>query len=338
MTKINKHIEIVSSSDKYLSSMSSKARGVVKAVLEKYYTNVGITLVNDSEGLEQLIEKNPDLVFTGMKQVPIGKYSPENDEYVWVSGFLEDRGVTVTGSDPGALELELDKTKAKDVIKAANLTTSPYFIAKVGEYTDESQLPFGFPMFLKPHNRGAGTGIDDNSVVRSFDEFLQKMKSLAAESITDVLVERYLSGREFTVGVLWDANKDELMIMPIEQLPIKNERGDCVIGYEMKDAKAETAVGVIEEGEIKQAVISLAQGTFEAVGARDYGRIDIRLDENSVPHFLEVNLIPGMVTASGNFPKAFKINTGRSYDEMLLHIVHLALNRADLSTNATAIL
>jgi len=329
MAKIDKYIEIVSSSKISLSSMSLKSRVMVKKVLEKYYTKVRITLVDDSKGLEQLIEKKPDAVFTGIKRVPLGKYSLENDDYVWVSGFLEHRGIMVTGSGPGALELELDKTKAKDAVKAANLATSPYFIAKVGEYTNESQLLLGFPLFLKPHSRGAGTGIDDDSVVRNFVEFSRKMKSLAGESIKDVLVEKYLSGREFTVAVLRDTNKDKLTIMPIEQLPVKNERGDGVIGHEMKYAKTETPIGIIEEGEIKQAVISLARGAFKAIGARDYGRIDIRLDENNVPHFLEANLIPGMVIASGNFPKAFKINTGQSYDEMLLHIVDLALSRSN---------
>ncbi len=327
MTKIDKHIEIVSSSDSRLSSMSSRSRMMVKEALEQYYTNVGITLVNDSEDLELLIDKNPDLVFTGIKKVPLGKYTTNSKEYVRVSGFLEDRGVAVTGSGPGALELEQDKTKAKDAIKAANLTTSPYFIAKEGEYADESQLPFGFPMFLKPHDRGAGVGIDDDSVVRNFNEFSRKMKSLADESIGDVLVEKYLSGREFTVAVLQSVDNGELMIMPIEQLPVKNERGDGVIGHEMKSSKTETAIGVIEEGEIKQAVISLARDAFKAIGARDYGRIDMRLDENGIPYFLEANLIPGMIKASGNFPKSYELNTGRSYDDMLLHIVALALNR-----------
>ncbi len=329
MTKINKHIEIISSSDKRLSSMSARSRKMVKEVLEQYYTNVGITLVNDSEGLKLLVDENPDLVFTGVIRVPLGKYSPENNKYVWVSGFLEDRGVLVTGSGPNALELELNKAKAKDVIKTASLTTSPYFIAKDGEYTNEPQLPLEFPLFLKPPNRGAGTGIDDDSVVRNFNQFLRKMESLAAESITDVLVEKYLSGREFTVAVLRDAAKDALMIMPIEKIAPTNEHGDKVMGHEMKLTVDDIPFGVIEEDETRRAVIDLARDVFETIGARDYGRIDVRLDENNAPHFLEANLIPSLIDDSGNFPKAYKINTNLSYDEMLLHIVNLAFSRAD---------
>ncbi len=326
MAKTDKHIEIVSSPDKYLSSMYSETREMVKAVLEQYYTNVGITLVNDSEDLEQLIEKNPDLVFTGIKRVPLGKHSSENDEYVWVSGFLEDRGVTVTGSGPGALELELDKAKAKDAIKAASLTTSSYFIAKVGEYTDESQLPFRLPMFLKPHNRGGGTGVDGSSVVRSFAEFLRKMESLAAESITDVLVEKYLPGREFTVAVLRDTNKDGLMIMPIEIIASKNDKGDRILGENTKKEDTEQFFAV-PEGHVRTSVVDLARKAFNALGARDYGRIDIRLDSQGDPSFIEANLIPGV--RHGYFTRAFKINTGRSYDEMILHIVNLALSRSN---------
>lgn len=326
MAKINKHIEIVSSAEKSLSSMSSKSREMVKKVLEKHYTNVGITLVNDSRGLEQLIDKNPDLVFTGIKRVPIGEYDSMNNEYVWVSGFLEDRGVTVTGSGSGAIELELDKIKAKDVVKAAGLTTSPYFIAKVGEYTDESQLPFGFPIFLKPRDRGAGVGIGDDSVVRNFDEFSRKIKSISNDFQGAALAESYLSGREFSVALLKELSLKEFLVMPVEIIAAKNDRGDRILGEETKEENNEQVIAV-PEGRIRELVINLAKETFKALGSRDYGRIDIRLDKNGVPNFLEANLVPSMINDFGNFPKAFKMNTGRNYEEMLLHIVDLAFAR-----------
>jgi len=330
MAKINKHIEIAVTSDKRLSSMSIRSRNMIKDVLERYYKTVNISIVNDSSDLEKLISKNPDLVFSGVKRLPISKYKSEgkgkDKDYVWVSVFLEERGIAVTGSGAVAYNLEQDKTKAKDVVNAAGLTTSPYFTAKKGQYTEESQLPLDFPMFLKPYNRGGGVGIDDDSVVRNFNEFEAKISSLVAKGIPKVLVENFLSGREFTVAVLRDEDGDELKAMPVEKIPEMNERGDRLMGHAMKSTTDEIPIGVIKEGKLKEAVSNLARRSFKAIGARDYGRIDIRLDENGAPSFLEANLLPSMIDGSGNFPKAFCQNTGRSYDDMLLHIANLAFS------------
>lgn len=334
MKKIKKHIEIVASTTDGLGSMSLKSRTMIKKVLERYYTNVNISIVNNLQDLKHLAEKKPDLVFVGTKKVPTEEHSSDNDEYVWLPDFLEDRSIAVTGSTSGVLKIEQDKAIAKDIMTTAGLATSSYFLARHGQYNDLSQLPLEYPLFLKPYDRGGGFGIGDDSVVRNFGEFDMKMKSLDTDSVSIVLVEKYLPGRELTVAVLQDIDSGELAVMPIEQLPVANENGDRVIGRKMKSAKAETATGAIEEGEVKQVVIDLAREAFIALGARDYGRIDIRLDENNVPHFLEANLIPSLIDGSGNFPKSFILNTGSSYDEMLLQIVNLALERATVQVPA----
>jgi D-alanine-D-alanine ligase len=101
----------------------------------------------------------------------------------------------------------------------------------------------------------------------------------------------------------------------------------------MKSSKEETAVATVAEGIVKASVTRLAKDVFVAIGGRDYGRIDIRLDKNNVPHFLEVNLIPSIINGSGNFQKACLINIGLDYDGMLLQIVELAFARSQAKQN-----
>lgn len=329
MKKIEKYIEIVSCKSNRLSSMSSKSRMAIKKVLEKYYANVNISIVNNLYDLEQLAEKKPDLVFLGTKRVPVKEHSSDNDDFVWPPDFLEERGIAVTGSSSDALKIEQDKTKAKNIMINAGLATSEYFLARQGQYTDSSKLPLKYPLFLKPFDLGGGFGVDDDSVVRNFEEFDIKMKSLATDSVSSVLVEKYLPGKEITVAVLQTIDNAGLLVMPIERIIPINEKGDKVTNYEIESIGEDIKLKAVEDDEIKQAVVNLARDAFIAIGARDYGRIDIMLDENNTPHFLEANLIPSLISSAANFPTAYTLKTNKSYDELLLQIVELAFNRAE---------
>jgi D-alanine-D-alanine ligase len=328
MAKINKHIEIVSSSVGALSSMSKKSYEMIHAALSKYYVQVGVSIVNTEDDLNLLVNKKPDVVFLGAKRIPKDSNNDNRKEYIWLSDFLESKNIPYTGSRASAHQLDHFKDKAKNVVRDAGLGTSKYFIASQGEFTQESQLALEFPLFIKPPRLGGGLGIGPDSVVRNFDEFTKKIASLDDAFQSNALVEEYLSGREFTVAILQTADRSSLQVLPIEMLPEKNALGDRVIGHAMKSAKAETAVGAVLAGEVKEAVMSLAKGVFIAIGARDYGRIDIRLDKDGTPCFLEANLIPSIINGSGNFQKACLINIGLDYEPMLLHITKLALTRA----------
>ncbi len=80
-------------------------------------------------------------------------------------------------------------------------------------------------------------------------------------------------------------------------------------------------------GYLRDQICVLALDIFHTLGASDYGRIDIRLDEFGTPHFLEANLLPSLIAGYGSFPKACLLNNNLDYDSMLLNIVNLALNR-----------
>src|ERR1035437_9123773 len=106
MAKINRHIEIVRSTKNGLSSMNEASCDAIFAVLTKHYTEVGIKIVNNLSDFEAVIERQPDLVFLGMKFVPLDdSLSLQDTGKLWISDYLDECGIAYTGSGQKAHEL-----------------------------------------------------------------------------------------------------------------------------------------------------------------------------------------------------------------------------------------
>jgi D-alanine-D-alanine ligase len=326
MVKINQHIEIVSSTCKGLSSMSQISRDGARAVLSRHYREVGITIVNDLSDLEALVASQPDLVFLGMDFVPAdSNLGIHEAAKVWLADYLELRGIAHTGSKSISYELEHDKPTAKRCILAADLATSPFYVAKCDEPLTRDNIDLSFPLFVKPTNKGGGMGIDSDSVAHDFEQLQLKVQSIAENLRSDSLIEEYLPGREFSVAILKDENSADYEIMPIELIAQPNDHGVRMLSKQVKSDNTECAIEVTDKI-IKECVTKLAINVFYALGARDYGRIDIRMDKYGIPQFLEANLIPSLMNSYGSFPKACLLNIGMDYEDMLLSIVRLGLS------------
>lgn len=329
--KIQSHIEIVRSTSPSLSSMGKKSSDMIQAVLERRYSNVETTVVNNLSDLDNLVSRRPDLVFLGMKNIP-ATTSPaqKRPTKIWLSSYLEANGINYTGSVGAAIALDFDKPAAKRVVKTAGLNTSSYFVARAGQYRNGAELPLAFPLFVKPPNTGGGKGVGADSVVRDFAGFQQKVQSIATNFQSDSLVEEYLPGREFSVAILEDGNSAEPIAMPVELITEQNAQGDRILGQNIKSADTERIIAITDAG-IRDDVAALAMSAFDALGARDYGRIDIRLDAQNIPHFLEANLIPGVADHdfTSYFTRACQINQGMDYETMILSIVELGLSRGE---------
>jgi D-alanine-D-alanine ligase len=327
MKKINKRIEIVSSSVLGLSSMSNRSRLAARAALAKYYSHVGITLVDSLADLDSLVATRPDLVFLGMKHVPrdasLGRHDPNK---VWLSEYLEQHDIAYTGSDRAAHELEQDKSLSKQLMVEAGVATSPFTVARQGRALSVHEIRPQFPVFIKPIDRGGGAGIDAASLANNFEELQAKVESISTRLKADSLIEEYLPGREFSVAILKEMFTEEYVAMPLEQIAPPDANGNRFLSAQIKTGDVETHK-VVTDTRIRNAVNELALKAFQALGARDYGRIDIRLDRYGVPHFLEGNLIPSLIKDYGNFPKACQLELSLGYENMLLRIVDLALQR-----------
>jgi len=324
---INKHIEIVCSTEIVLSSMSRESRDAILAVLSQHYDNVGITIVNNLSDLEALVERKPDLVFLGMKFIPVNPLLGLQDpDKIWINQYLGEHEIVCTGSNYLAHELELNKPLAKQCAIDAGLNTSQFYVSKQNQLQTIEDITLTFPLFIKPTNRGGGLGVDINSMVHNFEQLQSKVRSITTDFQSDSLIEEYLPGREFSVAILKDEHSAEFSVMPIELVAEADEQGMRLLSGEVKSSNTEVVLEVTNKA-IRSKVCALAMNVFHALGARDYGRIDIRLDESGTPQFLEANLIPSLISGYGSFPKACVLNIDMDYEPMILSIVRLALTR-----------
>lgn len=323
MQKIQKHIEIVRSDTSGLSSLSRASANAIQTTLARSYSHVSISSINTHAELAQLKHRRPDLVFLGMKFLPmdysLGKTDPNK---LWISAYLDRHGIRYTGSNAEAAQFDQDKSLAKKRVNQSGLNTSQFFITNPATLPQAHRLPFSYPLFIKPPKMGGGEGVDEQSVAHTYAEFCIKVESIAARHQSNSLVEEYLTGREFSVALLTDEPSGELQMMPLELSSQTNERGERMLSQAVKSANAET-VHAVKDPAVRAEVSQLAAGVFAALGARDYGRIDIRFSQGGEPQFLEANLIPSLIDGYGSFPKACQLNIGLGYEDMLLQIVRL---------------
>ena len=325
--KIQRHIEIVVTNTVGLNIMIKSSVEAVRKSLSKKYTNVSVTRIKCQKDLDELIQRKPDLVFSGVKYLGFDDKSKKrySKNKIWLSSVLKKHGINHTGSEVQALELDINKVKAKMALSKKHIPTADFFTVFPGQSISKSLLPIGFPLFIKPIYEGGGKGIDECSLVRNFNEFTKKILHLHREVNAEVLVEKYLPGREFTVGIINNLATNKLDAFPVELIPQVNSRGDSFLGKKDKQEDNELVVS-IEERKLFKKVSQFAKKSFRALGARDYGRIDIRMDQNNRLYFLEANLVPGL--NGGYFTRAFGMVQKETFSQMINSLASLAMNRA----------
>lgn len=304
--------------------MSRSSQLTVQAALRKQYTKVMITVVDDTNDLKNLASKRPDLVVPGMKILKLDPSKGFGDNSkIWLSDFLNENGICFTGSDKNAMCLEMNKPLAKQQVLNAGLQTPQYFISTLETPSFEHKL--AYPLFVKPTSSGGSKGIDEKSVVYTQAELESKISSLHTERQSDVLVEEYLPGREFSVAVVRQPFTNDLLAMPIEIIAPADSNGKSFLSVAVKSADSEKTIAV-PDSKLSDSIKTLAINVFETLGARDYGRIDIRLNSKGIPSFIEANLMPGLST-HGYLARCLFTNQGISYGNMILSIVDLSARR-----------
>jgi len=317
-------IEIITTPNEALKESgfgSLKACNSVLHAIERLGHVVKLNVCESQACIDEVVKRKPELVILAVKYIAIN-----NEDDIWLSDYLLKHKVNFTGSLREVLRFDSNKVKAKMHLTNKGIKTARYFIATPGQYNSERELPFTFPLFLKPLDAANGNGIDDLSYVTSFDKFESKVASLYAEFNQPVLVEEYLNGREFTVAVI-KKNNNELILSAVEIIPPTSSNGLKILGAQAKKDDSETMIK-IDDFEIKNDVTALAAAAFNSLGVRDFGRIDIKTNKSDECYFMEANLVPGMTYGSSYFPQACKIANGFDYDKVVELLVACGLARA----------
>ena len=286
-------------------------------ILSKRYKNVLITEINSEEDLEALVKRKPDLVFSGVK------YFFFNNRKIWLNDYLEMFEIPYIASSKAALDNESDKNRAKKIMQKNNIRTADFFITNPGEYLTESSIPISFPLFIKPVTGGDSRGVDKNSIVFNFEDFTSKVLDIKTKQNSPSLVETYLAGKEYSVGIFEDSIDGTLRAMPIEIIVKENVDGHCILDFNVKKNDEESVI-LVSDVVVFDKLSKLAKDSFKALGGKSLGRIDIKMDHLGVPHFIEANLMPGL--RKGYFYRSCVLNLDMSYEDMIFSIANTGLS------------
>jgi D-alanine-D-alanine ligase len=289
-----------------------------------------IPIEADDEAYLHLKEMRPDLVFNMAE----GLVGPNRESHI--PSICEMLGIPYTGSDPLTLGICLDKSRAKEILSFHKIPTPPFWVVENGHGVS---LRVKLPAIVKPLHEGSSKGIKDNAVVRTREELKDRVREVRSLYKEPVIIEQFLPGREFTVGVL--GNPPNIEILPIveidhSQLPVG---ANPVYSYEAKWIwdQPTSPLAIFRcpaelSPELKNRIEDIVRRSVEVLRVRDWARVDVRLDERGEPNILEVNPLPGVLPNPEDnscLPKAAR-TAGYSYSALLHRVVDAAAARYGL--------
>jgi D-alanine-D-alanine ligase len=241
-----------------------------------------------------------------------------------VPALLELLGIPYTGSDPTAIALSLDKAVAKRLVQQVGLLTPAFVVMATGK----ERLPRGwtFPAIVKPVAEGSSKGVFKTSVVR--DE--KALRALVAEQAPrygqPMLVEAYLPGREFTLGLLGE--RKPRVLPPLEVRFTDTSDPHPVYAFDSKfySQGVELQVPAQVDPALGRELQRVARAAFTALGCRDVARIDLRLDAEGRVNFIECNPLPGLAPGFSDLCLIAQA-TGMEYRALIGEILASALRR-----------
>ncbi len=207
-----------------------------------------------------------------------------------VPALLDAYGIPYVFSDALTLALTLDKSMAKRVVRDCGVPTPDF--ALIERIADVRKVNLPFPVFLKPVAEGSGKGVNARSKVENAAALKRVAADLLARFRQPVLVETFLPGREFTVGIL--GTGEEARVLGVSEIvPRKNWIGDGY-GYENKEYWHDKVAIIAADPASAKAAGEIALAAWRALRCRDGGRVDIRNDADGNPNFMEANPVAGL--------------------------------------------
>jgi D-alanine-D-alanine ligase len=242
-----------------------------------------------------------------------------------VPALLELLDIPYSGSDPAALSIALDKALAKKIVRQHNILTPNFFAMQTGK----ERLPkdLRYPLIVKPIAEGSSKGVHATSVVESEAELRDSAQKMIAKYDQPALVEEYIGGREFTVGMLGERRPK--VLPPMEVVFLDTDETRPVYSFEFKQdwsSKIRYDVPANLEPPQLKGLERAARECFIALGCRDVARVDFRMDETGKIYFLECNPLPGLTPDWSDLVLISKA-AGIEYNALISEILSGAIRR-----------
>ncbi len=241
-----------------------------------------------------------------------------------VPALLDQYRIPYVFSGPVVMGISLNKYLARLVVEAAGVPVPPGIVAATANDLEKA-TSLTFPLFVKPVAEGTGKGITERSVVRDMDSLKSIVNELLAAYRQPVLIEEYLPGREFTVGVTGTGAEAKVTggmeVICKDNLPYS---------VEVKEHYEDYAEYRVYDEDLRQECDTVALGAWRALGAVDAGRVDMKADRNGRICFIEANPLAGLNPVHSDLPMLSRMN-GMSFDTLMRLIMESARTRYGLA-------
>lgn len=239
-----------------------------------------------------------------------------------IPNLLDAYGIPSTFSTSTIHSLAQHKGLVKHVLNDKGIPTAGFKV--IEEMSDLDTLNFEYPLFAKPVAEGSSKGISSTSKINNKQELYKTVTELLSKFKQPVIVEEYLPGREFTVGIVGTGS--DAKALGVLEVSVTKKAEQEIYSYEIKQNYLELVkYNIVTDSDAQQSA-EVALRAWKALGCRDGGRIDIRIDKHGVPNFIEVNTLAGLNPMDSDLPimcRHLKI----SYTELIKMIMDSAVKR-----------
>jgi len=228
-------------------------------------------------------------------------------------------------SEPDILNLTLDKGLTKLIIKQAGVLTSDFKV--VSQLNELQDIDIPFPRFVKPVAEGTSKGIDGFSLVSDQKQLEESVEYLLKTFHQPVLVESFLPGREFTVGIT--GSGDDTKALGTLEIVLNEHAPHPIYSYSVKKDWEKYASYKIAVDPVALKCAEMAVKVWKLIKGKDAGRVDFRLDSNGEPNFIEVNPLAGLNPTYSDLPILARL-IGITYLQLISEIMNSAVKRYGL--------
>jgi D-alanine-D-alanine ligase len=234
--------------------------------------------------------------------------------------------IPFTGSDETTLCIALDKALTKRLLGTYHISTPKYRV--IARAQARLGGGFVFPAIVKPNAEGSSKGISDVAIVSD----AKALRALAEKNIRDygqdMLVEEYIPGREFTVGILGNG-ADTRVFPPMEIIYLDRKTPYNIYSFTVKQNYKELIrykSPADIEPKLEAEMIRTARRVYDILACRDFARMDFRLSPEGRLYFIEINPLPGLAPGYSDFPMLAEFN-GTDYKTLVRGVLAAALKR-----------
>jgi len=264
----------------------------------------------------------------GGKQVfvfNIAEYLDEEQKAGFLPSLFEEWKIDHLGSSAKAIAIALNKSRTKELLDRHQIPTPRYFVADREDAENRIRAEkIGYPLIVKPIKEGGHIGIRDDSIVYDEAHLKKNINRILDEHHQPAMVEEYITGkgmREFSVGII---DGEIRLFTPIE-IDFESMDGNSgILSFESARKDLERTKPLLDK-KIQDEITGLANRTFGAIGADDYSRVDLRMNQTGC-YVLEINIMPGLGPQSF-LPAAARDIHAIEYDQLIQKLTENSLQR-----------